>query len=120
MRTHARSKAPLAVLSLTVAIVAAPLLSVAPASAAARRSAPATADNFARLRACESGGNYEARTRNRYFGAYQFAGTTWRALGFEGMPHEASPEMQDDAASQLQARYGWGQWPGCSRRLGLR
>lgn len=120
MRTHARRTTPLAVLSLMATLSVAPFLSPAPADAQARRSAPPTAENFARLRGCESSGNYGASTRNRYFGAYQFAGTTWRSMGYEGLPHEASPEVQDDAAAQLQARYGWGQWPGCARRLGLR
>jgi len=45
---------------------------------------------------------------------------TWRTLGYPGLPHEAPPEMQDEAARRLQARSGWGQWPVCSRRIGAR
>ena len=80
--------------------------------------APATEDNFARLRGCESGGDYGA-TRGRYSGAYQFSASTWRSLGYEGLPHHAAPEVQDEAARRLQGREGWSPWPGCARRLGL-
>ena len=83
-------------------------------------SAPATGDAWARLRACESGGRYDINTGNGFSGAYQFLPATWRSLGFPGLPHQATPEMQDAAARALQARSGWGQWPACARRLGLR
>jgi hypothetical protein len=88
--------------------------------AAIRRSVPPTGDVWARLRWCESGGNYGANTGNGFYGAYQFAAGTWHGLGYAGLPHQASPQTQDEAAQRLQARSGWGQWPACSRRLGLR
>ena len=75
---------------------------------------------FAGLRQCESGGDYAANTGNGYYGAYQFSLSTWRSLGYAGHPHEAPAATQDEAAVRLQARSGWGQWPSCSRRLGLR
>jgi hypothetical protein len=81
---------------------------------------PASTDVWARLRHCESGGRYDINTGNGFFGAYQFAARTWRNLGFPGLPHEAPPEMQDEAARLLQARSGWGQWPACARRIGVR
>src|SRR3954470_9297901 len=87
---------------------------VAPAASAA------SADDFARLRMCESGGNYHTNTGNGYYGAYQFSLSTWRSLGYSGRPSDATPEVQDQAAAQLQARSGWGQWPACSRAAGLR
>lgn len=74
---------------------------------------------LAGLRKCESGGRYNLNTGNGYYGAYQFSPTTWTRLGFAGMPHEASPATQDAAARKLQAKAGWGQWPACSRKLGL-
>jgi Transglycosylase-like domain len=77
-------------------------------------------DVWARLRSCESGGRYTANTGNGFFGAYQFLPRTWRSLGYPGLPHQAPPEMQDEAARKLQARGGWGQWPVCSRRVGAR
>lgn len=85
-----------------------------------RAKALPTGDVWARLRQCESGGRYNINTGNGFYGAYQFMPRTWRGLGFPGMPHQAPPEMQDEAARKLQARSGWGQWPACSRRLGLR
>ena len=75
---------------------------------------------FAALRKCESGGNYKTATGNGYYGAYQFDPRTWRALGYSGLPSEAAPEVQDEAARKLLAKAGWGQWPACSRKLGLR
>jgi len=79
-----------------------------------------TGDVWARLRACESGGRYNINSGNGFYGAYQFHPRTWRGLGFPGLPHQAPPEMQDEAARKLQARSGWGQWPVCSRRIGAR
>lgn len=88
-----------------------------PAPAATDTSA--TADKLAKLRRCESGGDYSARGR-RYFGAYQFSPATWRSLGYSGLPHEAPPHVQDEAARRLASRSGWSQWPACSKKLGLR
>jgi hypothetical protein len=79
----------------------------------------ASADDFARLRMCESGGNYSTDTGNGYYGAYQFSLGTWRGIGYSGKPSDAAPSTQDSAARKLQARSGWGQWPACSRKLGL-
>ena len=71
------------------------------------------------LRKCESGNRYAVNTGNGYYGAYQFSAQTWRSLGYPGLPHEAPPAMQDEAAQRLQAKAGWGQWPACARKLGL-
>jgi transglycosylase-like protein len=91
-----------------------------PVSTPAPAPLPVEGDMWARLRQCESGGRYDINTGNGYFGAYQFLVSTWNRLGYPGYPHQATPEMQDEAAQKLQARSGWGQWPACSRRLGLR
>jgi len=74
---------------------------------------------WAALRLCESGGDYADDTGNGYYGAYQFALSTWLSLGYSGLPSNAPPAVQDAAAQQLQARSGWGQWPACARKLGL-
>ena len=95
----------------------APRVAPAPAATAA---AAAAGDVWAKLRQCESGGRYDIDTGNGFYGAYQFMLSTWRGLGYSGYPHEAPPAVQDEAAQKLQARSGWGQWPACSRRLGLR
>jgi hypothetical protein len=78
------------------------------------------AEVWAALRKCESGNRYDINTGNGYYGAYQFAAATWRRLGYKGLPHQAAPAVQDEAAKRLQAKAGWGQWPACSRKLGLR
>lgn len=93
----------------------------APRPAVAASPLPGIADDvFAKLRRCESGGRYGANSGNGYYGAYQFSAAAWRSLGYGGLPHEASPETQDEAARRLQSRGGWRQWPACSRRIGAR
>jgi cell division protein FtsN len=82
-------------------------------------AASSTSDDFARLRQCESGGNYSDDTGNGYYGAYQFSESTWQSLGYPGIPSDASPAQQDQAAQQLQAQDGWSPWPSCSAQLGL-
>jgi hypothetical protein len=79
----------------------------------------ATAQDFAQVRQCESGGNYAEDTGNGFYGAYQFDASTWTGLGFPGRPDQEPAAMQDQAAEELQARSGWGQWPACSAALGL-
>lgn len=89
------------------------------AAMATSASASVSESDLAKLRTCESGGNYRANTGNGYYGAYQFALGTWQGLGFSGRPDQADPATQDAAVRKLQARSGWGQWPACSRRYGL-
>lgn len=123
MRKQPRSTASFAMLILMATLVATSSMFIPePALAHVHRSriAPPTAANFAKLRSCESSGNYRAVNRsNRYFGAYQFSVATWKSLGYKGLPHQAPAEVQDEAAQRLQAKRGWRQWPGCSRRLRL-
>ncbi|MCL9759466.1 transglycosylase family protein [Frankia sp. AiPa1] len=80
---------------------------------------PATADDFAKLRQCESGGNYAINTGNGFSGAYQFDNQTWHGLGYSGSPYQASPATQDEAAAKLYNSRGWQPWPSCSRKMGL-
>ncbi|MDA8197251.1 MAG: transglycosylase family protein [Actinomycetota bacterium] len=80
--------------------------------------APVTSAALAALRNCESGGNYQDNTGNGYYGAYQFSISTWQAMGFPGIPSDASPSMQDLAASRL-AAHGWYSWPECALLIGL-
>ncbi len=77
------------------------------------------ASDLAALRRCESGGNYATDSGNGYYGAYQMSPSTWQSLGYSGLPSQAAPAVQDQAATQLQARSGWGQWPTCSVIVGL-
>ena len=82
-------------------------------------SAASSAQDLARLRGCESGGNYAINTGNGYYGAYQFDIGTWQGLGYPGRADQASPATQDEAAARLQSQRGWSPWPGCTSRLGL-
>ena len=77
-------------------------------------------DVWAKLAQCESGGNPQANTGNGFYGMYQFTLETWHSLGGTGYPHEADAATQTAMAKKLQAQAGWGQWPGCADKLGLR
>ncbi|MDP3713380.1 MAG: transglycosylase family protein [Mycobacteriales bacterium] len=79
----------------------------------------ATADDFRRLRVCESGGNYAINTGNGYYGAYQFDRRTWQGLGYSGTANQHPAAVQDEGARRLQAARGWQPWPACSKKLGL-
>jgi LysM repeat protein len=100
--------------------------SAAPASGSRRstvtRSAPAPAGGsvWDRLAQCESGGNWSINTGNGYSGGLQFASGTWRAHGGTGSAHNASRAEQIRVAERVRASQGWGAWPACSAKLGLR
>jgi len=81
---------------------------------------PADPATWDRLAQCEAHGNWALNTGNGYYGGLQFSLTTWQAVGGSGYPHEASREEQIRRGQILQARYGWGQWPHCSAKLGYR
>lgn len=94
----------------------------------ARRSTEAPAerpqlsgDVWSALARCESGGNPgSVSASGTYRGAFQFSRSTWESVGGTGDPAAASYGTQLALAQKLQARSGWGQWPKCSRQLGLR
>lgn len=73
-----------------------------------------------RLAQCEAGGNWAINTGNGYYGGLQFTLGSWRAVGGTGYPHQASREEQIARGKMLQARQGWGAWPACTSKLGLR
>ena len=77
-------------------------------------------DVWAKLARCESGGDPKTNTGNGFYGMYQFTLETWQSLGGTGYPHEADAATQTAMAKKLQAQAGWGQWPGCADKLGLR
>ncbi len=86
-------------------------------SVAIAAAAPASAD-LASIRQCESGGNYGTNTGNGFYGAYQFTQQTWNGLGYGGVPSDASPAVQDQAAAQLLAQSGSSPWPVCGAGSG--
>lgn len=76
---------------------------------------------WAKLAQCESGGRPSVVSSNGlYHGLYQFSVATWKSVGGSGLPSQASAAEQLKRAKILQARSGWGQWPYCSSKLGLR
>jgi hypothetical protein len=75
------------------------------------------------LRECEApdwSGGWTANTGNGYYGGLQFSLQSWRAVGGTGYPHQASRHEQIVRGELLLAKQGWGAWPACSRKLGLR
>lgn len=72
------------------------------------------------IAACESGGNWSINTGNGFYGGLQFTLASWQAVGGTGYPNQASPSEQIARAVILQSRQGWGAWPACSAKLGLR
>lgn len=72
---------------------------------------------LAKLRACESGGNYANKNNPLYRGAYQFGYGTWGNKYGIYDPADASPAQQDQAARELYERRGWQPWPHCGANL---
>jgi len=76
-----------------------------------------------RLAACESTSNWHANTGNSYYGGLQQDLVFWRrhgGLAYAPRPDLASRTAQIAVAQRGLAVQGWGAWPVCSRRLGLR
>lgn len=76
-----------------------------------------------KLAQCESGGNWAINTGNGYYGGVQFAPSSWAAAGgtqYAPRADLATREQQIATAEKLLEMQGWGAWPACSARLGLR
>lgn len=69
---------------------------------------------------CESGGNWSISTGNGFYGGLQFTASSWHAVGGRGLPNHASKSEQIARAKILQSRQGWGAWPACTAKLGIR
>lgn len=93
--------------------------SASTSSSSTSASSAASGDVWAALAQCESGGNPATNTGNGFYGLYQFSLSTWQAYGGTGLPSDASAATQTAIAQKLQAAAGWGQWPGCAKKLGL-
>ncbi|MHA7246679.1 transglycosylase family protein [Arthrobacter tecti] len=75
------------------------------------------------LAQCESGGNWSINSGNGYYGGLQFSESSWIGAGggqYAPLPHLASPAEQIATAEVLKQNGGWGHWPSCSAKLGLR
>jgi uncharacterized protein YabE (DUF348 family) len=68
---------------------------------------------LAKLRACESGGNYANKNNPTYRGAYQYSYSTWANKYGIYDPANATPAQQDQAARETYVRRGWEPWPVC-------
>ena len=95
------------------------------ATRAAAPGAPAVAGDgvWDKLAACESGGNWSINTGNGYQGGLQFHPQTWAGHGggeYAPSASQATREQQIAVAQRVQASQGWGAWPACSRKVGLR
>ena len=67
------------------------------------------------IRHRESRSNYRINTGNGYYGAYQFAYGTWRAMGghrYAPTADLAPKHIQDYVAWRLFKRAGWAPWGG--------
>lgn len=72
---------------------------------------------------CEAGGNWAINTGNGYYGGVQFDQGTWVANGglrYADRADLATREEQIAIAEVTRQRQGWGAWPVCSARAGLR
>lgn len=80
---------------------------------------------LARLRQCESGGNYGIVSKSgTYRGAYQFNRGTWNGVAARHYEHlngvdpaAASPYDQDRMARALWSERGRQPWPHCGKRV---
>ena len=104
------------VLSLLVLVGLAPAVTTSPAEAASGRT-------WDRLARCESGGRWHINTGNGYYGGLQFSASTWRGYGgrkFAQQAHRATRAEQIRVAERVKRGQGWGAWPACTQKLGLR
>ncbi|MBF6211733.1 DUF3235 domain-containing protein [Nocardia puris] len=94
------------------------------ASAALAGNASAAPDSdWDRLAQCEAGGNWGINTGNGYHGGLQFSPSTWNAHGgqqYAATANQATREQQIAVAEKVLASQGWGAWPSCSAKLGLK
>ncbi|WP_149361032.1 transglycosylase family protein [Lolliginicoccus suaedae] len=90
-----------------------------------RPAAPAISNGstWDALAQCESNGNWSINTGNGYYGGLQFSQGTWAAHGgtqYAPTANLATREQQIATAEKVRATQGWGAWPACSSKLGLR
>jgi LysM repeat protein len=83
----------------------------------------ATGSVWDRIAACESGGNWSINTGNGFYGGLQFTQSTWNGFGGQAYAPRAdlaSRSAQIAVAEKVQASQGWGAWPACTAKLGIR
>ena len=90
-----------------------------------KSAAPAVAEGsvWDALAQCEATGDWSINTGNGFSGGLQFTPSTWAAFGgteYAPQAWQASREQQIAVAQKVQAAQGWGAWPACTSKLGLR
>ena len=78
---------------------------------------------WAALAECESDGTGSYNGSSGFDGGLQFHPGTWsayRPAGYPAFAYQASPWQQIVVAERVLASQGWGAWPACSAKLGLR
>ena len=96
---------------------------IAPVVAVDASAEAASVRTWNRLAQCESSGRWHINTGNGYYGGLQISRATWRGFGgrhFARLPHRATKAEQIRVAERIKRGQGWGAWPSCSARLGLR
>jgi LysM repeat protein len=84
---------------------------------------PASGDVWDQIARCESSGNWAINTGNGFYGGLQFTLGTWSGHGggaYAPRADLASREQQITIAERVLASQGWGAWPACTAKLGLR
>ncbi len=91
------------------------------------RTEPKSGDGvWDRLAQCESSGNWSEGSDTGigpFTGGLQFHPATWQDFGghtYAPTADQATKEEQIIVAKRVQAQQGWGAWPVCSKKLGLR
>lgn len=95
---------------------------------AAQAAAVPSGSVWDRLAECESHGQWNYGPHSGwgsgiYHGGLQFHPNTWNAYGgqqYAPYAYQATREQQIAVAERVLAAQGWGAWPACSRKLGLR
>ncbi len=76
-----------------------------------------------RVAECEAGGDWGYHGDSGFEGGLQFHPGTWdgyKPAGFPDHAGDATRDQQIMVAERVLADQGWGAWPACSSRLGLR
>ena len=112
-RRPRQAPAILVAAGVTGSAIAIPLFAAGGASAA-------DGTTWDKVAQCETGGSWSENSGNGFYGGLKFSLGTWHAYGGQGMPNQASRSQQIAVAKRIQAKQGWGAWPACTRKLGLR
>ncbi len=103
-------------------LIALLIVSLAPV-VTARSADAATLRTWDRLANCESGGHWHINSGNGFYGGLQFSSSTWAGYGGHRYARQASGAsrvQQVRIAEKVKRAQGWGAWPVCSRKIGVR